>query len=689
MSPTLIALIVPAAPALAAVLLAAAGRRMGERGSWVAIGALALSCAASAWLLLSAVREALAHPGAEVEPIVHSTFRWLTVGGAGIDFGLLVDGLAASVLLMVAVVAIMVFTYATGYMHGDERYSWFFAVFLLFTACMLGLVTSSNLLQLMVFWEVMGLCSFLLIGYWYERPEARMASFKAFMTTRVGDMGFLLAVALLFVRFRTLDIPALMRLVTEPGAHGFVWIIAALLFTGAVGKSAQFPLYIWLPDAMAGPTPVSGLLHSATMVAAGVFLVARVFPLFEAASFLPWIAAAGIFSAMYGAALALTETDIKRMLAYSTMSQLGFMMAALGSGGYVAAVFHLITHGFFKSLLFLSAGSVIHGAETQDIREMGGLGRKMRVTAGSFLVGALALSGIPPLAGFFSKDAVLASLWGVTHSNPFPGWVFFVAALMTAVLSAYYMFRVYLQVFAGPRRGKAHEPSRRMLAPMVGLAVCTVLAGLVNLPGAGLSLAGLIEPLKAEPVLPLLMLVSTIAAGAGVYVAWEQARLRAALHGGKNRPLNLEFVYGGIFLTPVFAVSRFLRELQMDALVDYIVVRPTLWLCELASRIDPDVVYTAVFVKGTVWAASTLATIDAKVIDSTVDAIGHAGLRAAAGTGLVDTRGIDAAVDDVGRGTVALGDGLKRLQTGVVANYALFMLVLGIVIFYIAWVIAK
>jgi len=689
MSPTLIALIVPAAPALAAVVLAAAGRRMGERSSWVAIGALVMSTAASAYLLFSAVTAALAHPGEEVEPIVHASVRWLTVGGVGIDFGLLIDGLAASVLLMIAVVALMVFTYATGYMHGDERYSWFFAVFSLFTACMLGLVTSANLLQLMVFWEVMGLCSFLLIGYWYERPEARKASFKAFITTRVGDMGFLLAVAFLFTRFHTLDIPRLMELVHEQGPSGALWVIAALLFTGAVGKSAQFPLYIWLPDAMAGPTPVSGLLHSATMVAAGVFLVARTFPLFEVAHFLPYIAAAGVFSAMYGAALALTETDIKRMLAYSTMSQLGFMMAALGTGGYVAAVFHLITHGFFKSLLFLSAGSVIHGAVTQDIRQMGGLGQKMKVTAGCFLVGALALSGIPPLAGFFSKDAVLASLWGSTQTAPTYGWLFFLMALMTAVLSAFYMFRVYLQVFTGPRRGKAHESSRVMLAPMVVLAVCTVFAGAINLPGVHLSLATLIEPLRPEPVLPLLMLLSTLAAGAGVYVAWEQARLRAALHGGKHLPLNLEFVYGGVFLRPVFAVSRFLRELQMDALVDYIVVRPTLWVCRLMSRMDPDVVYTAVFVRGTAWVASVFAAIDTRVIDAAVDGLGRAGLRVAAASGFVDARGIDAAVNDVSRGTVALGATLKRLQTGVVANYALFMLVIGTVIFYIAFVIAK
>jgi len=639
------------------------------------------------WSLVASVALLVDAIGAKGVPVVHATFPWMVVGGVGVDFGLYVDGLSAAVLVMVAAVAAMVFVYATGYMKGDERYSVFFAIFSLFTASMFGVVTASNLLQLMVFWEIMGVCSFLLIGYYYERPEARRAAFKAFITTRIGDMGFLLAVAALFARFWTLDIPTLMAHIEQvaPGIQGWLWVVCALLFIGALAKSAQFPMYIWLPDAMAGPTPVSGLLHSATMVAAGVFLVLRTYPMFEAASFPPMIAGAGIFTALFGALLALTETDIKRTLAYSTMSQLGYMMAALGCGGYVAAVFHLITHGFFKSLLFLSAGSVIHGAKTQDIREMRGVGRTMPITAACFLVGSLALAGIPPLAGFFSKDAVLASMLGYAqHVAPFRGTIILVVGLMTAVLSAFYMFRVYFGVFTGPGK-KYHESPSRMLVPMVVLASITVVVGAINLPGVSFSLAGLLEPGKVEEAVPWLMALSASAAGAGLYIAWESTRLRAALHGTGPLPRNLQILYGGIFLKPVFFVSRFLREMQMDQLLMGIVVNPVLWACELASKLNPDVIYMKVLVPGVQWAASALSSVDVRVVDAAVMGVGRAGLGMARGFGFADRRGVDGAVNGVAGGTLALGRTLKKLQTGVTANYALFMIVIGVVIFYVAW----
>jgi NADH-quinone oxidoreductase subunit L len=678
-NPTLIALAVPGLPALAAVFLALFGKRLGERSSYFAIGALALSFVASVSLLVQSFGRAY--------PLVHSTVPWMTIGGAQVEFGLMVDGLSASVLVMVSLVATMVFIYATGYMKGDERYPWFFTVFSLFTACMLGVVTSSSLLQLMIFWEVMGLCSFLLIGYYYERPEARKAAFKAFITTRIGDMGFLLAVALLLGRYGTVDILTLVRTLPKEPAS-FLWVICALLFAAAVSKSAQFPMYIWLPDAMAGPTPVSGLLHSATMVAAGVFLVCRTYPVFQAANFLPFIAWPGIFTAIYGAILALTETDIKRMLAYSTMSQLGYMMVALGTGGLVAAVFHLITHGFFKSLLFLSAGSVIHGSQTQDIRELKGVGKTMPVTAACFLVGALALSGIPPLAGFFSKDAILASLWGVTTVQPGYGGILLIVGLMTAVLSAFYMFRVYFGVFGGPGR-KYHESGNRMLAPMVALAGVTVIAGAFNLPGLHLSLATMIEPGIVERAVPWLMVVSACAAGAGVYIAWESTRLRRALHGTGPIPRNLQGLYGGVFLRPVFAVSRFLRELNMDMLLTTLVVAPVLWLCDLASKLNPDVLWMAVFRDGSGAVARGLAIVDTVVVDGAVMAVGKAGVGIARGLGFVDSRVVDGAVGGVSDTTLATGRVLKRLQTGVTANYALFMIVIGVVIFYAAWWLAR
>jgi NADH-quinone oxidoreductase subunit L len=670
------ALLVPALPAASFALLATLGKRMGERSSWVAIAALLGSLASSAWLLFATI-------SAGGAAVVHATFPWMVLGGVSVEFGLYVDGLSASILVMVATVATMVFVYATGYMKGDDRYPWFFAVFSLFAACMFGVVTASNLLQLLVFWEVMGLCSFLLIGYYHERPEARTAAFKAFITTRVGDMGFLIAVATLLGRFGTLDIPALMQRI-ESAPQSFLWLMAALLFIGAVGKSAQFPLYIWLPDAMAGPTPVSGLMHSATMVAAGVFLVLRTFPLFEAAQFLPMIAGAGIFTAIYGALLALTETDIKRTLAYSTMSQLGYMMAALGAGGYAAAVFHLITHGFFKSLLFLSAGSVIHGTHTQDIRKMQGVGKTMPVTAACFLVGSLALAGIPPLAGFFSKDAILASFWGLTTHSPVRGGLLLLVGLATAVLTAFYMFRVYFGVFTGPGR-RYHESPKSMLAPMLALAGITAVVGAINLPGVGASLQHLIEPAVTEHLVPWLMVLSALAAAAGLYIAWESTRLRAALHGTGPMPRNLSRLYGGIFLRPVFKVSRFLRALALDQLIMMLVVDPTLRVCEFLSVLDPDVVYTAVFVGGAGRVAAALSAFDGAVVDGAVLAVGRAGIETARALGLADRRGIDGAVNGVAGSTYALGRVLKRLQTGVTANYALFMIVLGIGLFYAAW----
>jgi NADH-quinone oxidoreductase subunit L len=396
------------------------------------------------------------------------------------------------------------------------------------------------------------------------------------------------------------------------------------------------------------------------------------------------IAGAGIFTAIYGASLALTETDIKRTLAYSTMSQLGYMMAALGCGGYVAAVFHLITHGFFKSLLFLSAGSVIHGAHTQDIREMRGVGKTMPVTAACFLVGSLALAGIPPLAGFFSKDAVLASMLGYAGTAPVQGSIILIVGLMTAVLTAFYMFRVYFGVFTGPGK-RYHESAPRMLVPMVVLAGITAVAGAINLPGMSLSLAGLLEPGKLEEAVPWLMALSAGAAGTGLYIAWESTRLRAALHGTGALPRNLQRLYGGIFLRPVFRVSRFLRELKLDQIIMGIVVFPVVWLCELAAKLNPDVLYMAIFVNGVGRVADSLARIDTIVVDGIVNGIGTAGLGVARAVGWVDRRGVDGAVNGVAGGTIAAGRVMKRLQTGVTANYALFMIVLGIAFFYLAW----
>lgn len=670
-------------PALSFVVLAFFGKKFGEKAGWVAVSAVGLCAALSLFL----VTRVVASGG---EPIVHSTFEWLSTGGKVLNFGFFVDGLSVSVIAMVTIVATMVITYAVGYMHGDERFSWFFAVISLFTMSMLGLVTSSNLLGLMVFWEVMGLCSYLLIGFWYEREESRYASFKAFITTRIGDMGFLLGVGLLFIKFGTLDLPTLFNAV-KGADPAFLTLATLLLFVGAVGKSAQFPLHVWLPDAMAGPTPVSGLLHSATMVAAGVFLVARTYPIFEAAEMsLPVVGIVGMVSAVFAASLAVRETDIKRTLAFSTMSQLGYMMGALGVGGYVAAIFHLITHGFFKSLLFLSAGSVIHGSGTQDIREMGGLYKHMKGTAITFLIGAFALAGIPPLAGFFSKDEILLSLWHFHGFGAIGSKLLFAVGVVTALLTAFYMFRVWFKVFFGPEQGHPHESPNIMLNPQRVLSVITVFAGAINAPVIA-PLAALVAPGEHEEPLLFLMLLSAVVASFGIYLAWEQHLRTLALESGplperaqlSKAYAQLEPACGFTWVKPLSALSSALRALHIDVITDVLLVRPIQKVSQIARSADFDALYGLVVVKGAFGLSTVLSFFDAKVIDGVVNGVGALSSKAADVLGVFDAKGVDGVVNAVAGTTYLFGRAFKKLQTGAVANYAFFMLLLGVGIFYV------
>jgi NADH-quinone oxidoreductase subunit L len=377
--------------------------------------------------------------------------------------------LSAIMLCVVGVVASAVIVFSIGYMKGERGWVRYFAVLSLFTAAMNALVLSDSLVGLFIGWELVGVCSFLLIGFWYEKPSAADAARKAFLVTRIGDAGLLLGMALLWQATGTLQISSVLALVGTLGA-GVTTAAALLLFAGAVGKSAQFPLHVWLPDAMEGPTPVSALIHAATMVAAGVFLVARMWPLFAASpTALNVVLVIGTFTALGAATIAVGQNDIKKVLAYSTISQLGFMFAALGAGAWVAALFHLVTHAAFKALLFLTSGSVIHGSGTQDLREMGGLWRKMPVTAACWMAGALALAGIPPLAGFFSKDAVIAA---VLHASPVAG----VALVIASVLTGLYVGRSTQLAFFGKHRGTGHvhESPAVMTGPLVVLALLAV-----------------------------------------------------------------------------------------------------------------------------------------------------------------------------------------------------------------------
>jgi NADH-quinone oxidoreductase subunit L len=378
--------------------------------------------------------------------------QWLDVGPLAVDFGMTVDPLTMIMLIVVTLVSTLVQVYSNSYLHGDKGFSRFFIYMCVFTASMLGLVLSNDLIFIFIFWELVGLCSFLLIGFWFSKPAAAAAAKKAFIVTRIGDFGFMIGIMLVYVHIGTFNVPEIIEL--SAGVAGPVLAAMTIcIFAGAVGKSAQFPLHFWLPDAMEGPTPVSALVHSATMVAAGVYLVARLFPMFvNSPDAMLTVALIGGFTAVFAASMGLVMHDIKRVLAYSTISQLGLMMLSLGVGGFIAAVFHLMTHAFFKAMLFLGSGSVNHATNTYDMRLMGGLRKFMPITYGTFLIGALALTGIPPFSGFWSKDEVILYVFNATY-NIQPLLVFF--ALATPFMTSFYIFRLLIRTFHGEYAGGA------------------------------------------------------------------------------------------------------------------------------------------------------------------------------------------------------------------------------------------
>ncbi|MDD3890371.1 MAG: NADH-quinone oxidoreductase subunit L [Syntrophomonadaceae bacterium] len=447
--------------------------------------------------------------------------RWLDMPGLQVDMGLLIDALTAVMLLVVTTVALLVQIYSLGYMKGDPGIASYYAYQSLFAASMLGLVIANNLGQMFVFWELVGICSYLLIGFWFGKYSARNAAIKAFITNRVGDFGFLLAILFLQIMFGTLNFGELSDSMAGFTNMTILIPVAILLFCGPIGKSAQFPLHVWLPDAMEGPTPVSALIHAATMVAAGVYLVARAFFIFSAVpQAMTVIAVIGGFTALFAATIALTQNDIKRILAYSTLSQLGYMMMAMGIGAMTAGMFHLMTHAFFKSLLFLGAGSVIVAMhEEQDIWKMGGLYKKMPITTWTFIIGALALSGIPPLSGFWSKDEILLGALASGHIG------LYIIGAFVAFLTALYMFRLIFVAFFGSNKAgaeKAQENSAVMTVPLIILAAISVVAGLVNSPLMHNAFGHYINsPAGIEPHPSLIIMISsTVIALAGIAMAW-------------------------------------------------------------------------------------------------------------------------------------------------------------------------
>ncbi len=532
--------VIPALPLLAAGIIALFKQRQRTLASSLAIGSMAVAFLLSCLAFYSVVTRT------QGPALTFSNWNWFQLGDAWVRLGWLLDPLSSLMLLMVSFVGMLIFIYSTGYMREDQNYTRFFCFMSLFAAAMLGLVIANSLLLLFICWELMGLTSYLLIGFWYHKPSAAAAAKKAFITTRIGDLAFLLGMVWLYGETGTLlfydhgsgclEHSQLSSLVTRGTVLGMTVStgISLLLFFGAIGKSGQIPLHTWLPDAMEGPTPVSALIHAATMVAAGVFLMARIYPLAAAQAAgagasavhnlpapalitMTWV---GAITALFAASIAVAQTDIKRILAYSTVSQLGYMMMGLGVGGVAVGMFHLLTHAFFKALLFLGAGSVIHGChEEQDIRRMGELRKWMRVTFATYAVGMLALSGFPLLfSGFWSKDEILhaAHTWSVSQ------WPFYIV-LASAFLTAFYMTRQVAYVFFGAsrlnsaRKRHVHESPRAMTAPLVILAACAVLLGFLGTPAwpwiqrflAGTEPGGIHSP-SGGGVLGLMALASAI-----------------------------------------------------------------------------------------------------------------------------------------------------------------------------------
>jgi len=555
--------------------------------SWVACGVVGLAFAAA----LLAFKDLLAL-SVEERFVTQTLFTWIPSGDFLVNVGLQLDPLSAVMILVVTGVGFLIHVYSIGYMHSEEGYGRYFAYLNLFTFAMLTLVLADNFLLMFVGWEGVGLCSYLLIGFWYDKPSAANAGRKAFVVNRIGDFGFLLAMMLIFSLFGTLRFDSIFHqapLALTFGG-GMATTITLLLFLGATGKSAQIPLYIWLPDAMEGPTPVSALIHAATMVTAGVYMVARCHVLFLLAPVsLAVVAVIGALTAIFAASIGLVQNDIKRVLAYSTVSQLGYMFLGCGVGAFAAGIFHLMTHAFFKALLFLGSGSVIHALSgEQDIRKMGGIAKKVPLTYATFLVGALAISGFPGLAGFFSKDEIL---WKTFCSSQGSNLLWLFGAL-AALFTAFYMFRLLFLVFHGKSRVEherelhLHESPPTMLFALVVLAILSIFGGYVGVPkilGGHNLFESFLEPaftryfvlesategLHSLSLEWTLLLASVAIALLGIFLAWVlylkraqiPATLTARLPGIYNLILNkyyVDEVYGALFVIPGRKLSEFL-----------------------------------------------------------------------------------------------------------------------------------
>lgn len=686
--------LIPVLPLLAAGLSALAPRRQRRWAATLAIASLALALL----LCFIAFGSALSHRGTGLARQVQNV-PWFQVGESWVELGWVLDPLTALMLVMVCVVGLMIFIYSVGYMSHDENFTRFFCFLSLFAAAMLGLIIANSLLLFFICWEVVGLTSYLLIGFWYHKPSAAAAAKKAFITTRIGDLAFLIGMVWLYGQGGTLlfydngrgflESSALSALASQIMASGIAvpTAIALLIFCGAVGKSGQLPLHVWLPDAMEGPTPVSALIHAATMVAAGVFLVARVYPLMALtlpgvqgnSSALVVISWVGALTAVFAASIAVAQTDIKRILAYSTVSQLGFMMLGLGCGGVAVGIFHLITHAFFKSLLFLGAGSVIHGChEEQDVRCMGGLRRFMPITFATYAIGMMALSGVPIFfSGFWSKDEILHSAreWPVTM------WPFYLG-LLGALLTGFYMTRQMCFVFLGNCRlslGRTTESEQRTIAH----------GGVPAREHPHLELPA--EPHESPPLMvrPLLVLAffSIVLGFLGTPVwPWLQGFLE-----GEGAPVNFASLANPVILSVMFVSTLvalggiglgywlYGRE-PLDSAQPDILERwwPNLFTL-LRRKYYVDEAYEWAFVRFNAWWARACAWLDQWLWDGLVQAVAALVLGLAWIDRLFDEFVVNRVFDETCGGASLTGWGLSRFQNGQVQKY-LRALALGLVV---------
>ena len=622
------------------------------------VALLLLSCVGASGVLSFAVLAEQLRGAGPYEAL----FNWASAGDFNLEMGFRVDPLGAVMLALVTTIAVLVMVYSHGYMAHDKSYVRFFTYLALFSSSMLGLVISPNLLEIYVFWELVGMCSYLLVGFWYDREGAAHAAQKAFVVNRVGDFGLLLGILGLFWATGSFDFEGIATGLSAAMADGRVsgWAATALclfVFMGPMAKSAQFPLHVWLPDAMEGPTPISALIHAATMVAAGVFLVARLEPLYGLFPDVQTvIAVIGTITCFLGASIALTQMDLKKGLAYSTVSQLGYMMLAMGCGAPIAGMFHLVTHAFFKAMLFLGSGSVIHAMEevvghepalAQDMRLMGGLRKQMPITAITFLIGCVAISGIPPLAGFWSKDEILGQAF-----NSYP--LLWVVGFLTAGMTAFYMFRLYFLTFEGPFRGadlqlrqellaaagkpasdkgghasKAHESAWPMTLPLVVLAVPSILIGLLGTPWHS-RFAALLDPQEAT-------------------------EMAAAFSWPEFLPLAGASV--AISLTGI-SIAVLAYALHKIDLAKAVAARFPSINAFLANKWYLDALNEKLFVQGSRKLAKQVLEVDAKVVDGVVNL-----------TGLL---------------TLGSGEGLKYFETGRAQFYALIVFggVIGLVVIF-------